>query len=793
MNARLEELRIKFQENPRRYFAPFANELRKAGDAAQAIAICRTHLAGQPGHVSGHIVLGQALYEAAQSAEASDVFTAALELDPENLIALRTMGEIAQVNGDFPSARRWYERLLDADPRNAEVVQLLRDLPTASTTAESSFAPPVHEQPLEAEPSAPLVTPASEAPPPPSGFHTTFTGVASAYEPRDRWEPPAATPEPILSTEPAAAFAPDREEPAPGIPEPSDESIFELPSAEAEAAPPAAEFQLDAIDSHAEVTEIQIGAEGMQVDAAELHADLESFAVLPDEALAPPLVEASAIDAAMDIDLEAPGSADAPQAVTDEPAQAAAEIEAAPEPPRALFAEHGFEGEAERRDEWITPSAAYSDLEAAPEDWFAEPAEASSVESELPGAAAETESMASAMDSWFEEGPTAAAAAVPEEGGAEEYWMPDFASVGAGSAAQDDATVPTAELSQAPVDGPMAAFDGGAGDAIAEPPRVEVEAFEDLAAEAVAVDHPVAAEAASYAEEAIPVAAADLQESKSISEPELAFAEGSTEAEAEDAGLALAEEAMAGSVSAADVFSPTAETAYPDPSVGHTPTFNSAVPAGSPAPAPFVTETLAELYLQQGFKDEALAIYRQLADRDPSDQSLRIRISAIEEGAASDVMQAADAPVTTRPTVRSFFSRLAHRIPVVPAASPEPASAPEVPFAAAASALANLFAASKPPAADEGAAATLSSAFTDPAGRPSRAADRELSLDHLFRDVPPGGQGASGVNLDEFYASPVPASRPDAPTPSGEGGAAPESEGTDIRQFTAWLEGLRKK
>ena len=62
-NARLEELRAKFQENPRRYFAPFANELRKAGDPAQAIVVCRAQLATQPGHVSGHIVLGQALYE----------------------------------------------------------------------------------------------------------------------------------------------------------------------------------------------------------------------------------------------------------------------------------------------------------------------------------------------------------------------------------------------------------------------------------------------------------------------------------------------------------------------------------------------------------------------------------------------------------------------------------------------------------------------------------------------------------------------------------------------------------
>ena len=34
--ARIDELKKKFDENPRRYFAPLANEFRKTGDAEQA-------------------------------------------------------------------------------------------------------------------------------------------------------------------------------------------------------------------------------------------------------------------------------------------------------------------------------------------------------------------------------------------------------------------------------------------------------------------------------------------------------------------------------------------------------------------------------------------------------------------------------------------------------------------------------------------------------------------------------------------------------------------------------------
>src|ERR1041384_6173421 len=110
-SARIDELRKKFDENPRRYFAPLANEHRKAGDLDEAIALCRTHLPQQPGHISGHVVLAQALYEARQHDESRHVFEQALDLDPENLIALRYLGDIARERGDLGGARGWYQRV----------------------------------------------------------------------------------------------------------------------------------------------------------------------------------------------------------------------------------------------------------------------------------------------------------------------------------------------------------------------------------------------------------------------------------------------------------------------------------------------------------------------------------------------------------------------------------------------------------------------------------------------------------------------------------------------------------
>jgi hypothetical protein len=160
--ARIDELLSKFAENPRRYFAPLANEYRKAGDLAQAIALCREHLPNQPHHMSGHIVLGQALYEHGEQAEALSVFEAALALDPENLIALRHLGDIARLRGDASAARRWYGRVLDADPRNDDIAALLASLAARATPRD--VTPVSMPEVVAAEPE--VVWPVADAPAP---------------------------------------------------------------------------------------------------------------------------------------------------------------------------------------------------------------------------------------------------------------------------------------------------------------------------------------------------------------------------------------------------------------------------------------------------------------------------------------------------------------------------------------------------------------------------------------------------------------------------------------------------
>jgi tetratricopeptide (TPR) repeat protein len=224
---RLRELQEKFEENPRRYFAPLANEYRKGGQPKRAIEICRSQLSQMPGHMSGQIVYGQSLYETGEFEEARLVFERALTLDPENLIALRSLGDMSLQSGNTVEARKWYMRLLDADPKDAPVIALVSEI-DASTDARPvptpqgipgvdidggdqaiPFIADAEGAPVLAESETP--EPASP-PAPPMPSETAPTAFESApHSERVESEKPAertSAPEPIAAREAAAASEP---------------------------------------------------------------------------------------------------------------------------------------------------------------------------------------------------------------------------------------------------------------------------------------------------------------------------------------------------------------------------------------------------------------------------------------------------------------------------------------------------------------------------------------------------------------------------------------------------------
>lgn len=136
-NSRIEDLRKRYHENPRRFFAPLANEYRKAGFLDRALLLCQKHVPEQPDNMNGLVVFGQILFESGDTEGAREPFENALRVDPENLIALRHLGDIARIGGDLPVAKQWYERVLELDRRNDEVLDLMQQMGLGDAPAEA--------------------------------------------------------------------------------------------------------------------------------------------------------------------------------------------------------------------------------------------------------------------------------------------------------------------------------------------------------------------------------------------------------------------------------------------------------------------------------------------------------------------------------------------------------------------------------------------------------------------------------------------------------------------------------
>jgi tetratricopeptide (TPR) repeat protein len=234
----------------------------------------------------------------------------------------------------------------------------------------------------------------------------------------------------------------------------------------------------------------------------------------------------------------------------------------------------------------------------------------------------------------------------------------------------------------------------------------------------------------------------------------------------------------------------------------------------------FVTETMGELYLQQGHRDQALEVFRKLVQLHPNDANLSARLASLEHAKEDQLHGVAAIPTPapaivadSGPTIREFLELIAE---FRPRGSRPPdtlaAPAPDVPTDARASSspstvggsIHNLFAEAEQrgPAGQNSQAnhdAIAASAAHDRAeaeqplpGRPSTPAASELSLDHVFRHATPAtGSGAqSGFSFDQFFSQQ--AQKDVAAADAEPANEAGPGQGDDIQQFNAWLEGLKK-
>jgi hypothetical protein len=254
--SEIEKLERRYAENPEgRFFAPLADAYRKAGQLGRALELVQAGLLKHPDYLSAHIVLGRCLLDKGDDAGAEATFGTVLGLDPENIIALKSLAEIAERGDRIVEARRWLQKLLAVDSMNTEAEADLQRLggmlaaeptqpiPVVERAAEPavSFADVAQAVETEAGP-AEAAEPAPEVPAPELTEATTASmplpfelvppppgPAVEAMAPEEEPAAPEPAPEPVAASAPAAA-----------VPAPATEAEEEAEAAPAAPAPAAA-------------------------------------------------------------------------------------------------------------------------------------------------------------------------------------------------------------------------------------------------------------------------------------------------------------------------------------------------------------------------------------------------------------------------------------------------------------------------------------------------------------------------------------------------------------------------
>ncbi|MCZ6917584.1 MAG: tetratricopeptide repeat protein [Gemmatimonadetes bacterium] len=158
--SEIEKLKRRYEEKPSQWFAALAEEYRRAGEIEHALDIVRKGLEERANYVSGHIVHARCLQDHGDDPLAHEVLGKVLELDSENVIALKGLADIAERSETPSESCQWLARLLEVDPMNDAAREMLERIEGAEDAAE---APEEVAAADPATPEAPSVEPAAPA------------------------------------------------------------------------------------------------------------------------------------------------------------------------------------------------------------------------------------------------------------------------------------------------------------------------------------------------------------------------------------------------------------------------------------------------------------------------------------------------------------------------------------------------------------------------------------------------------------------------------------------------------
>jgi tetratricopeptide (TPR) repeat protein len=100
----------------RGYWAAIGAKRLSEGKYSEVIGMCRENSDSEDTPVSARLIYAQALYCSGQIDSATDQFHKVLAVDPENIAALKYLGDISNASGDSFAAMANYGRVLEIDP-----------------------------------------------------------------------------------------------------------------------------------------------------------------------------------------------------------------------------------------------------------------------------------------------------------------------------------------------------------------------------------------------------------------------------------------------------------------------------------------------------------------------------------------------------------------------------------------------------------------------------------------------------------------------------------------------------
>ena len=116
-----------------------ARTLHKLGKHAACARALEDYLRSSPMDVEANLLLGESLEAATHFQSARAVFEFVAEIAPDNAEGLKHAGAMMQRTGDPQKALEYYERALQADPRDQEAIKARKNLAAETALSAASY------------------------------------------------------------------------------------------------------------------------------------------------------------------------------------------------------------------------------------------------------------------------------------------------------------------------------------------------------------------------------------------------------------------------------------------------------------------------------------------------------------------------------------------------------------------------------------------------------------------------------------------------------------------------------